>query len=141
MPPGPNKPMNPKRVHVAWGSICKSEAAVMAHENEHIQALAAELEHQRGVELALAEAIDRALADEERVASVISSAQVNRESPRGADAFAFAPTCPQHRRAILISGASQRSQLSTVVPSVHRRCKRLRRMQRRRAYRPSSRGA
>jgi hypothetical protein len=63
--------MNPKRVHVAWGSICQSEAAVMAHENEHIQALAAELEHRRGVELALAEAIDRALADEERVASVI----------------------------------------------------------------------
>jgi len=43
----------------------------MAHENEHIHALAAELEHRRGVELALAEAIDRALADEERVASVI----------------------------------------------------------------------
>jgi hypothetical protein len=35
------------------------------------QALAAELEHRRGLELALAEAIDRALADEERVASVI----------------------------------------------------------------------
>ena len=54
----------------------------MAHENEHIQALAAELEHQRGVELALAEAIDRALADEERVASVILVLHSQGESLR-----------------------------------------------------------
>jgi hypothetical protein len=44
----------------------------MAQENEHIQTLVAELEHRRGVEKALAEVVDRALADEERVASVIS---------------------------------------------------------------------
>ena len=42
----------------------------MAQENEHIQTLAAELEHQREVAKALAEVVDRALVDEESLASV-----------------------------------------------------------------------
>jgi hypothetical protein len=43
----------------------------MAQENEHIQTLAAELEHRREVAKALAEVVDRALVDEESLASVI----------------------------------------------------------------------
>jgi hypothetical protein len=43
----------------------------MAQENEHIQTLVAELEHRREVEKALAEVVNRALADEERLASLI----------------------------------------------------------------------
>ena len=45
----------------------------------------------------------------------------------------YLPTLPHKQqsgqRPILISGASQRSQPTTVWPSVHRRCKRLHRMQ------------
>jgi hypothetical protein len=59
----------------------------MAQENEHIQTLAAELEHRREVAKALAEVADQALADEERVASVMlqllpSSSHVRRSSQR-----------------------------------------------------------
>ena len=74
-PPSPDthaawsKPRNPKRVYVSLG-FNLSRDSVMAQENEHIQTLAAELEHQREVAKALAEVVDRALVDEESLASV-----------------------------------------------------------------------
>jgi hypothetical protein len=72
-PPSPDthaawsKPRNPKRVRVNLGFNLSREA----QENEHSQTPVAELEHRREVEKALAEVVDRALADEERLASVI----------------------------------------------------------------------
>jgi hypothetical protein len=58
-----------------WTLLALPREAVMAQENEHIQTLVAaldrELEHRRDVAMAFDEAIDRALADEERLASVI----------------------------------------------------------------------
>jgi len=68
--PHPHKPRNPKRVRVNLG-FNLSRGPVMAQENEHIQTLVAELEHRREVEKALAEVVNRALADEERLASLI----------------------------------------------------------------------
>jgi hypothetical protein len=73
MPPSPNKLGNPERVHRLGFNL--SREPVMAQENEHIETLVTardrELEHRRDVAKASAEAIDRALADEERLASVI----------------------------------------------------------------------